>query len=88
MVLWSAGRVGWLVHSCPQWPAPVKQDGPIVLPEIKKGQCYQAQSFLFVVLPRDKLDTVLLQVTHMKVCLVACPSAICSALARGLRSAG
>lgn len=77
-MLWSAGRVGWLVHSCPQWPSRIKQDGPLILPKIGDGQCEQAQSFMFVVLPRDSLNTVLQQVKHMKVRpangVAACPA--------------
>ena len=78
VVLWSnkgsdSGLVGWLVHSCPQWPNKLEEGAPKKLSEVKwepstrEGQGGQAQSFLFVVLPSSKLQTVLGQVKHMKV---------------------
>ena len=78
VVVWESNWMGWLVHSLPQWPCHDTSSpsglgggggggrGPLLSP-VQDKQTVKGQSFMWVVLPRAQLPTVVRQLQHMQV---------------------
>lgn len=61
---WNANKIGWLIHSCPNWPA---QFCPI--PAIPSSACVYGQSFIYLEFPITMITSILehLNIMHVHV---------------------
>ena len=58
VLLWNETELGWLVHSLPDWPETLLNDIP-------HAETEYAQSFIWIILPIEKLSNILLQLQLM-----------------------
>lgn len=67
VVLWNADRVGWLIHSVPQFPVMSSLQIPHLMKIPESGKVY-GQSAIYLEMPRtrDTLDDVFIQICTMQ----------------------
>jgi hypothetical protein len=63
VLVWNGDAVGWLIHSVPKWPP---STFPSSLAHIAPGECIYGQSFVWLTLPRDRLDDIKTQLVLMQ----------------------
>jgi len=66
IVVWNTQAIGWLIHSIPRFPMPVKFDPTKTT--VSENQLVYGQSAIYIEIPRmrDTLDDVLIQLSTMQ----------------------